>query len=117
MTDAQAPATLALETTTANIEASEMHEHEGQTSNPPSPSNRAPPALPIGANKAKKTQDGYALGLKYSEMFLEKHNLPKFNELTDQDVEADHLQNFIDNTMHWLAATQFPTREGFLETR
>jgi hypothetical protein len=49
-----------------------MHEHEGETSNHSSPSSRAPPAPSIGANKAKKTQDGYALGLKYSEMFLEK---------------------------------------------
>jgi hypothetical protein len=91
------------------------HEHEGEASPPPSPSKRAPPALPIGAKKAAKTNDGYANGLKYIEMFLKAKELPSFSELTDEDVEADHLQNFIDNMMHWLATTQFPTRAGYLD--
>ena len=38
-----------------------------------------------------------------------------WSELTDEDVEADHLQNFIDNLMYWMATTQFPTRVGYLD--
>lgn len=82
------------------------------SSAPPSPSKRTPDALPIGANKAKKTQDDYRTGLKYIDWFLKEQNLPSFDKLTDKDVEADHLQNFIDNNMHWMAITQIKTPRG-----
>jgi hypothetical protein len=83
---------------------------------PPSPSKRAPGKLATGANKADKTNDGYNNAIKYTNRYLQEHSLPPFEELSEQDVEADHLQNFIDNIMHWLASMQFKTHSGYLAT-
>jgi hypothetical protein len=73
---------------------------EDESSVPLSPGKWAPDPLPIEAGKAKKTQDNNRPGLKYINWFLEEQNLPLFDNLTHKDVEADHLQNFIDNNMH-----------------
>jgi hypothetical protein len=88
---------------------------EDESSAPLSPSKRATNPLPIGAGKAKKTQDNYQTGLKYINWFLEEQNLPLFDNLNHKDVEADHLQNFIDNNMHWMVVTQFKTPMGWLD--
>jgi hypothetical protein len=76
------------------------------------PPSRVPEKLPAGANKAKKTQEGYKNGMNYINRFLTAKKLPAFDDLTPEDVEADHLQNWIENIMHWLALNQFKTRQG-----
>jgi hypothetical protein len=60
----------------------------------------------------KKTQEGYQNGLNYINKFLTAKNLPVFEGLTPEDVEADNLQNWIENIVHWLALTQFKTCQG-----
>jgi hypothetical protein len=77
----------------------------------PSPS-RVPVKLLAAANKTKKTQDGYKNGMNYINRFLTAKKLPAFDDLTPEDVEADHLQNWIENIMHWLALNQFKLRQG-----
>ena len=72
----------------------ESHEPDEDESPPLSPSKRTPEALPIGANKAKKTQDNCQTGLKYINLFLEEKGLPKFDDLTNKDVEADHCRTY-----------------------
>ena len=81
--------------------------------NPPSPS-KYPPKLAAGANKADSTRKGYEAGVKYINKWMGENNLPTFEDLTTEDVEADHLQNYIENIMHWLSVTQFPTPAGFM---
>ena len=39
-----------------------------------------------------------------------------FHPLTYEHVEADHLQNFVENIMFWLAVTPFKTNAGWLTT-
>ena len=68
----------------------ESQEPDEDESPPLSPSKRTPEALPVGASKAKKTQDNYRIELKYINLFLEEKGLPKFEDLTHKDVEADH---------------------------
>jgi hypothetical protein len=63
------------------------------------PPSRVPEKLPAGANKAKKTQDGYKNGMNYINRFLTAKKLPAFDNLTPEDMEADHLQNWIENIM------------------
>jgi hypothetical protein len=67
----------------------ESQEPDEDESPPLSPSKRTPKALPIGANKAKKTKDNYRTGLKYINLFLEEKGLTKFDDLTNKDVEAE----------------------------
>jgi hypothetical protein len=67
---------------------------------PPSLFKRAPDKIDMGAGKADKTQDGYENATNYINHYLRDHSLPMFEELNDEDVEVDHLQNFIENIMH-----------------
>jgi hypothetical protein len=88
-----------------------LNDEELEELEEPSPS-RVPEKLPAGASKAKKTQDGYKNALNYINRFLTEKKLPAFDDLTPEDVEADHLQNWIENIMHWLALNQFKTHQG-----
>ena len=84
----------------------------------PSPTNREGPAkLPAGSHKSESTKKNYEMGVLYINKWLEENDYPKFEELADEDVEADHLENFIDNIMFWLAVTQFKTKSGWLTNK
>jgi hypothetical protein len=84
---------------------------------PSFPSKRAPEKLDAGTNKADNTQVGYKTAEKYIERYLHENELPTFKELTKKDVEADHLQNFVENIMYWLTVTQFKTQSGYLQNQ
>ena len=88
----------------------------GEDASSPSPRG-GPQKLPPGSHKAGSTQQNYSLGAKYINMWLEENHYPKFEDLSDEDVEADHLQNFIENIMYWLAVTPFKTSSGWLVNR
>eukprot|EP00956_Cyclotella_meneghiniana_P037566 scaffold140672_cov76-Cyclotella_meneghiniana.AAC.6 len=79
------------------------------------PSLRGPQKLPSGSHKASSTQQNHILGAKYINLWLAENNYPKFEDQSDEDMEADLLENFIDieNIMYWLAVTPFKTKSGW----
>ena len=80
----------------------------------PSPRNKAPTKLPAGSHKAESTQQNYKTAAKYIDLWLAENDHVTFEELTYEHVEADHLQNFVENIMFWLAVTPFKTNTGWL---
>jgi hypothetical protein len=109
-------------TTTATSDTAENPEDDGAGSQhesespPPSPSkSKAPPSLRTGYMKSKKTVEGYDVGILYINKWMAAEEYPAFDDLTEQDVEQDHLQNFLENIYFWLANTNFKTKSGWLE--
>jgi hypothetical protein len=81
----------------------------------PSPTTKHPQKLPTGANKADQTKKNYDCGVVYINKWMVENEHPLFEALTDEHVEADHLQNYMENIMHWLAITPFKTSSGYLQ--
>ena len=79
-----------------------------------SPRHKAPTKLPAGSHRADSTQQNYKTAAKYINQWLAENDHVTFEELTDEHVEADHLQNFVENIMFWLAVTPFKTNTGWL---
>jgi len=78
----------------------------------PTPQATAPPRVEHGANKAASTERGYKNAKRYINMYLKDKQFPEFDQLTETDVEGDHLGNFIENIFLWLAMTQIKTQQG-----
>lgn len=88
---------------------------DAQPEPPPSPTkNKAPVPMRAGHNQSDKTMDGYDTGVNYINEYLIDHEHPSFDELTEQDVEEDRLENYLENIFHLIATTNFPTPSGFL---
>ena len=83
----------------------------------PSPRNKAPTKLPAGSHRADSTQQNYKTAAKYIYQWLAENDHVTFEELTYEHVEADHLQNFVENIMFWLAVTPFKNSNGWLVNR
>eukprot|EP00956_Cyclotella_meneghiniana_P042753 scaffold249312_cov72-Cyclotella_meneghiniana.AAC.2 len=64
-----------------------------------SPRHKAPTKLPAGSHRADSTQQNYKTAAKYIYQWLAENDHVTFEELTDEHVEADHLQNFVENIM------------------
>ena len=72
----------------------------------------APSRVEHGANRAASTQRGYDNAKRYINMYLNEKQFPEFDNLTETDVEGDHLVNFMENIYLWLAVTQIKTQHG-----
>ena len=58
-----------------------------------------------GANNSKLTKMRYDVGVKYINKWMKENQHPPFDALTSQDVEANHLQMYMEDIFHWLSAT------------
>ena len=56
--------------------------------------------MPPGANNSKLTKMRYDVGVKYINKWMKESQHPPFDTLTSQDVEADHLQMYMENIFH-----------------
>eukprot|EP00956_Cyclotella_meneghiniana_P004276 scaffold5246_cov75-Cyclotella_meneghiniana.AAC.1 len=96
--------------------AQEDPSQEDPSQEDPSPRHKAPTKLPAGSHRAESTQQNYKTAAKYIDKWLAENDHVTFEELTYEHVEADHLQNFVENIMFWLAVTPFKTNTGWLTT-
>jgi hypothetical protein len=60
----------------------------------PSPTTKHPQKLPTGANKADQTKKNFDCGVVYINKWMVENEHSLFEDLTDEHVEADHLQNY-----------------------
>eukprot|EP00956_Cyclotella_meneghiniana_P010823 scaffold15136_cov77-Cyclotella_meneghiniana.AAC.1 len=86
---------------------SEGKEEEEEVASP-----TAPGRVEHGANKASSTAAGYKQAKRYINIYLKEKEFDEFDNLTETDLEGDHLKNFIENIYLWLASTQFKTHQG-----
>lgn len=65
-----------------------------------------------GFGRSKKTLENYDGAIGFIDKYLAEKNFPPFKDLEDEHVEADHLENLIENIGWWFAETRFRTNQN-----
>ena len=52
---------------------------------------------PARLGLARKTLEGNAAATKYIKQFLQEHNVPDLDQMTEDHVEGKHFSNLFDN--------------------
>jgi len=73
---------------------------------------KVPAPLGLSSKKAPSTGDGYDSAKKYVDKFFKLRDYPLFDELTDEDVEGEHLAHYMENFFHWLATNNHEYKPG-----